>query len=114
MSQTPAAKQAQDKPQPDIAEQAMEMKAEPTREHKWLQKFVGEWRYETEAAMEPGKPPQKMTGNPCERKHSCSRLMLGSTAALTLLYNRWQLRARVSQRPARTGNRAAQSSVARQ
>jgi hypothetical protein len=64
MSQTPAAKQqAEDKPQPSVAEQAASMKAEPTREHKWLQKFVGDWTYETEASMEPGKPPVKMTGS---------------------------------------------------
>jgi hypothetical protein len=63
MSQTPAAKQAQDKPQPSVAEQAASMKAEPTREHKWLQKFVGDWTYETEAVMEPGQPPTKMTGS---------------------------------------------------
>lgn len=64
MSQTPGAKaQADDKPQqPGVAEQAAAMHAEPTREHKWLQKFVGDWRYEMEASMEPGKPPEKMTG----------------------------------------------------
>lgn len=36
--------------------------AEPQAEHRWLQKFVGEWAYETEAQMEPGKPPEKFTG----------------------------------------------------
>ena len=40
----------------------MPMHAEPQKEHQWLQKLVGEWTYETEAAMEPGKPPQKFTG----------------------------------------------------
>jgi hypothetical protein len=63
MSQTPVAKQQADTPQPNVAEQAAGMKADPTREHKWLQKFVGDWTYETEAAMEPGKPPVKMTGS---------------------------------------------------
>lgn len=64
MSQTPAAKgKAEDKPQPSVAEQAAAMKVEPTREHRWLQKFVGDWTYETEASMEPGQPPQKMTGS---------------------------------------------------
>mgnify|MGYP001766600919 CR=1 FL=1 len=35
------------------------MKAEPQKEHQWLQKFVGEWIFEGEASMEPGKPPEK-------------------------------------------------------
>lgn len=35
---------------------------EPQSEHRWLLRLVGEWRYETEAAMEPGKPPEKSTG----------------------------------------------------
>jgi hypothetical protein len=38
------------------------MPAEPQPEHRWLQKFVGEWVYETEAQMEPGKPLEKFTG----------------------------------------------------
>lgn len=33
------------------------MKIEPQKEHQWLQKLVGEWTCETEAACEPGKPP---------------------------------------------------------
>jgi hypothetical protein len=35
------------------------MKTEPQKEHQWLQKLVGEWTCEGEAAMEPGKPPEK-------------------------------------------------------
>jgi hypothetical protein len=35
------------------------MKIEPQKEHQWLQKLVGEWTCEGEAAMEPGKPPAK-------------------------------------------------------
>jgi hypothetical protein len=35
------------------------VKAEPQKEHQWLQKFVGEWTAEGEAPMEPGKPPTK-------------------------------------------------------
>ncbi|MDI1475064.1 DUF1579 domain-containing protein [Polyangium sp. y55x31] len=31
------------------------MKVEPTKEHLWLQKLVGEWTYEHDAEMEPGK-----------------------------------------------------------
>ncbi len=38
------------------------MKAEPQKEHQWLQKFVGDWTYETEASMEPGKPPETFKG----------------------------------------------------
>ncbi len=41
--------------------QAMK-KAEPQREHAWLQKLVGEWTYEMEAPMEPGQSPTKLTG----------------------------------------------------
>jgi hypothetical protein len=37
------------------------MKADAQKEHQWLQKLVGEWTYETEAA-EPGKPAKKVTG----------------------------------------------------
>jgi len=43
-------------------EQKACMQAEPQAEHRWLQKFVGEWVYETEAQMEPGKPLEKFTG----------------------------------------------------
>ena len=38
------------------------MKAEPQKEHQWLQKLVGEWTYETEAVMGPDQPPEKATG----------------------------------------------------
>jgi hypothetical protein len=38
------------------------MTAEPQKEHQWLQKFVGEWTFEGEATMEPGKPPEKFKG----------------------------------------------------
>ncbi|MRG95698.1 DUF1579 domain-containing protein [Polyangium spumosum] len=31
------------------------MKPEPKKEHRWLQKLVGEWTYEHEMEMEPGK-----------------------------------------------------------
>ncbi|MBI1827642.1 MAG: DUF1579 domain-containing protein [Planctomycetes bacterium] len=39
------------------------MNTEPQDEHKWLQKFVGQWSYESEAVMGPGKPPEKFKGN---------------------------------------------------
>ena len=38
------------------------MKAEPQKEHHWLQKLVGEWNYEHEAAMAPDQPKEKFTG----------------------------------------------------
>ena len=38
------------------------MKAEPQKEHHWLQQLVGEWNYEHEAAMAPDKPKEKFTG----------------------------------------------------
>ncbi len=38
------------------------MNAQPQKEHEWLQRFVGEWTFEGEATMEPGKPPAKFTG----------------------------------------------------
>src|SRR3954471_13379372 len=40
------------------------MKSEPTKQHHWLQKFLGEWTYEHDVPPgKPGdKPPQKVTG----------------------------------------------------
>jgi hypothetical protein len=38
------------------------MKAEPQKEHQWLQKLVGEWTMEGESDMGPDKPPSKTTG----------------------------------------------------
>jgi Protein of unknown function (DUF1579) len=38
------------------------MKTEPQKEHQWLQKLVGEWTYEGEATMEPGKAPERFKG----------------------------------------------------
>ncbi len=44
------------------------MHFEPQKEHQWLQRFVGEWTYENETVMEPGKPPIKLCGT--ESVHS--------------------------------------------
>jgi len=44
------------------AQQEPPMKPEPQREHEWLQKVVGEWTFEGEMTMEPGKSPEKFTG----------------------------------------------------
>lgn len=38
------------------------METEPQQEHQWLQKLVGEWTFEGEAAMEPGKPAEHFKG----------------------------------------------------
>ena len=38
------------------------MNPQQTAQHQWLQKFVGEWTYETEAHVIPGEPPMKFTG----------------------------------------------------
>jgi hypothetical protein len=40
---------------------------QPTQEHEWLKKFVGEWDIETEVFVEPGKPPMKMKGTESAR-----------------------------------------------
>lgn len=43
--------------------EAMPMKAEPEKEHEWLQKLVGEWTYRAEAkAMDPGGSPMEAEG----------------------------------------------------
>lgn len=39
------------------------MTAEPQQEHAWLQKLVGDWTSEGEAAMEPGQPPSSFKGS---------------------------------------------------
>ena len=38
------------------------MRIEPQKEHEWLQKLVGEWTFEGEMAMGPGKPTEKCAG----------------------------------------------------
>jgi hypothetical protein len=43
-------------------EQQTTPKAEPQKEHEWLQRLVGDWTFEGEATMEPGKPAQKFAG----------------------------------------------------
>jgi hypothetical protein len=39
------------------------MKTELQKERQWLEKLVNEWRYESEAACEPGQPAKKFTGS---------------------------------------------------
>src|SRR5687768_10904266 len=38
------------------------MKTEPQKQHHWLQKLVGEWVMESEAAMGPDQPTVKFKG----------------------------------------------------
>lgn len=38
------------------------MKAEPQKEHAWLQRLVGDWTSEVESLMGPDKPPEKFIG----------------------------------------------------
>jgi len=38
------------------------MKAEPQKEHQWLERLVGEWTAESEMPAEPGQEPTKYTG----------------------------------------------------
>ena len=35
---------------------------EPQAEHRWLQRLIGEWTYESECEMGPGQPPMKTSG----------------------------------------------------
>ena len=39
------------------------MHTEPSAEHHWLQKLVGEWTSETECSAGPGQPLQKLSGS---------------------------------------------------
>jgi len=43
-------------------QQEAPMKVEAQKEHHWLQKMVGTWTCESEATVEPGKPPSKWKG----------------------------------------------------
>jgi hypothetical protein len=42
--------------------QEMTTKAEPHKEHRWLQKLVGDWTYEVDAPGKPGEAPTRITG----------------------------------------------------
>lgn len=42
--------------------EAASMMAKPQEEHRWLEKLVGEWTYESECDMGPGKPREKFKG----------------------------------------------------
>jgi hypothetical protein len=44
-----------------VPQEAM-LNPEPQSEHRWLQKLVGEWTYESEALMDPNQPPERSAG----------------------------------------------------
>ncbi|HWN98975.1 MAG TPA: DUF1579 domain-containing protein [Blastocatellia bacterium] len=44
------------------AQQQSPMNAEPQKEHRWLQKLVGDWTFEAEASMGPDLPPEACRG----------------------------------------------------
>ena len=46
----------------ETAIQDCAMMAEPTQEHRWLQRMVGEWTVEGECMAGPDQPPMKSTG----------------------------------------------------
>jgi hypothetical protein len=39
------------------------MNAEPQHEHRWLEKLVGEWTFESECSMGPDQAPSKFNGS---------------------------------------------------
>lgn len=70
------------------------MEAELQKEQRWLERLVGEWTTEMEAAMKPGDPPETFTGTEsvrsldgvwvlCEGRPSGG----GSTTIMTLGYD---------------------------
>jgi hypothetical protein len=48
--------------------------AEPQKEHRWLQRLVGEWTSEAEMSVGPGKPPERTRGS--ERVRSIGGLWI--------------------------------------
>lgn len=47
----------------DLVAQDPPMVTPPTKEHQWLQKFVGEWTTESKAEFGAGQPPMQCTGS---------------------------------------------------
>lgn len=43
--------------------ESMSMKAEPQKEHQWLQRLAGDWSFEGECVIGPGQPPMKSSGS---------------------------------------------------
>jgi hypothetical protein len=46
----------------DTSQDNCPMMAEPTKEHRWLTRLVGEWDFEGECMMGPDQPPMKSGG----------------------------------------------------
>jgi Protein of unknown function (DUF1579) len=42
---------------------------QPQKEHQWLHRLVGEWTFENDCIMEPGKPPLKSSGTDSVRSY---------------------------------------------
>jgi Protein of unknown function (DUF1579) len=59
---------------PEVKEGAM--KVESQKEHRWLERLVGEWTFESEAIMGPGQEPVKSTGS--QSTHSIGGLWVQS------------------------------------
>jgi hypothetical protein len=38
------------------------MQSEASNDHQWLRQLLGDWRYETDSATEPGKPAERHQG----------------------------------------------------
>jgi len=54
--------------------QEAKMKAEPQKEHRWLDRFIGDWNVEGQARMGPGQPVATFKGK--ERVHSLGGLWI--------------------------------------
>jgi hypothetical protein len=46
----------------DLEPVADMMHAKPEKQHRWLEKLVGDWTYETESPAQAGQPASKATG----------------------------------------------------
>ena len=51
-----------ERPAVETQQQDCPMNVKPQAEHAWLQRFVGEWTYESECLMGPDQPPLQSTG----------------------------------------------------
>jgi Protein of unknown function (DUF1579) len=68
------------------------MHTEPRKQHEWLKTLVGEWTYESECSMEPGKPPEKFAGAETVRSlgdlwvvgESTGQMLGGGTATMMI------------------------------
>ncbi len=58
------------------------MATQPTKEHQWLQKFVGEWATQSKAEMGPGQPAMECSGTISSRS-------LGGNWVLNDLKGEW-------------------------